>query len=553
ERKRAEQSIVLLSFALNNVREAAFLIGQDAQFHYVNSEACRALGYSEAELLRLGVADLDPGFPIDRWAEHWNELKTGKSLSFESRHRRKDGRTFPVEISANYFEYNGQGYNLALVRDISERQQAGMALHESEKKYRELIEKLQVAVVVHRADTQIVSCNPVAETLLGLSEEQLLGKNAVDPEWNFFGDGGTVLPPEEYPVNRVLTTRKPVRNQIVGVHRPGAAGDIWALVNANPVFDGNNRISQIIVTFVDITERRKAEEKLAHLAGIVESSEDAIIGKDLDERILSWNRGAERIYGYAAGEIVGRSIATLLPPEREHELDEIMEAVKRGIGIEHLETTRQRKDGQIIHVALTISPIRNVSGKIVGASTIARNITERKRWEEALRESQALYYSLVEQLPAGVFRKDAAGRYVYVNPWFCRLKGVNASAFLGKTPEESALTERAANGPNIAQIAQLTTQAMNHHRQIMETGKSIEIEEYGFGPDGSRQHLSVLKTPIFAPDGKVVGSQGIMFDITERKRAEEALRVANLYNRTLIEASLDPLVTIGADGRITDV
>jgi PAS domain S-box-containing protein len=123
-RQEAEQQIFLLSFALDNVREAAYLIDEQARFLYVNDESCRVLGYGRDELLALGVADVDPDFPLERWIEHWAELKNRRSLSFEERHKTKDGRIFPVEISANYLEYDGQGYNLALVRDITERKQA---------------------------------------------------------------------------------------------------------------------------------------------------------------------------------------------------------------------------------------------------------------------------------------------------------------------------------------------------------------------------------------------------------------------------------------------
>ena len=123
-RERAEQDNVFLGFALDNVREAAFLIGDRGRFQYVNEEACRVLGYSRGQLLGMGIADIDPDFPVDRWSDHWRDLQTRGSLSFESRHRTRDGRTFPVEISANYFEYGGRGYNLGLVRDITERKRA---------------------------------------------------------------------------------------------------------------------------------------------------------------------------------------------------------------------------------------------------------------------------------------------------------------------------------------------------------------------------------------------------------------------------------------------
>ncbi|HTY24345.1 MAG TPA: PAS domain S-box protein [Desulfomonilaceae bacterium] len=121
ERKRAEERLHLLDFALDHVNEAAFLIDENARPRFVNEGACRVLGYTRSELLGLGVPDFDPDFPMDSWNGHWNDLKAQGSLTFEGRHKTRDGRIFPIEINANYFEYGGQGYNLALVRDITER------------------------------------------------------------------------------------------------------------------------------------------------------------------------------------------------------------------------------------------------------------------------------------------------------------------------------------------------------------------------------------------------------------------------------------------------
>jgi PAS domain S-box-containing protein len=132
ERKRAEANIALRNFALDNVQESAFLIGEDARLYYVNEGACRTLGYTREELLGMRVADIAPDFPAERWARHWNELKSRRSLTFEGRHRTKDGRVLPVEISDNYFEYDGRGHAMALVRDITERKRAEEKLQQME-------------------------------------------------------------------------------------------------------------------------------------------------------------------------------------------------------------------------------------------------------------------------------------------------------------------------------------------------------------------------------------------------------------------------------------
>ncbi len=132
-RKESERNIALLSFALNSVQEAAFLIDEQARFQYVNEESCRALGYERDELLTLGVADVDLDFPLKHWPEHWAKLKESRALTFEGYHKAKNGHIFPVEISANYLEYDGQGYNLALARDITARKAAEELLQKNAK------------------------------------------------------------------------------------------------------------------------------------------------------------------------------------------------------------------------------------------------------------------------------------------------------------------------------------------------------------------------------------------------------------------------------------
>jgi two-component system, cell cycle sensor histidine kinase and response regulator CckA len=128
----------------------------------------------------------------------------------------------------------------------------------------------------------------------------------------------------------------------------------------------------------------------AHLAAIVESSDDAIISKDLNGTVLTWNAGAERVYGYSAPEMMGKPMWTLLPPDRATEEDEILQQLRRGERVSHFETTRLRKDGKEIHVSLTISPIRSLDGTIIGASHAARDITARRQFEEQLRQTQRL-------------------------------------------------------------------------------------------------------------------------------------------------------------------
>ena len=149
---------------------------------------------------------------------------------------------------------------------------------------------------------------------------------------------------------------------------------------------------------MEITERKRAEEAASYLAAIVQSSEDAIIGKTLDGIIVSWNPGAERIYGYTAAEAIGRPISSLVPPEHEHELPEILGRVQRGERVDNFHTTRVKKNGEVLHISLTISPVRDAEGTIIGASAIARDISESTRAEQALQQANAVLTGWLHEL-----------------------------------------------------------------------------------------------------------------------------------------------------------
>ncbi|WHZ27868.1 MAG: putative histidine-kinase [Nitrospira sp.] len=159
----------------------------------------------------------------------------------------------------------------------------------------------------------------------------------------------------------------------------------WFLSRAVPIRDADGNITRWFGTNTDITDLREAQQAQARLAAIVTYSDDAIISKDLNGIIMSWNRGAERLFGYTEQEAIGRSVTMLMPLERMNEEPEILARIRRGESIEHYETVRRRKDGTLLDISLTVSPIKDDEGRIIGASKVARDITDRKRQEEELR------------------------------------------------------------------------------------------------------------------------------------------------------------------------
>jgi PAS domain S-box-containing protein len=295
----------------------------------------------------------------------------------------------------------------------------------------------------------------------------------------------------------------------------------WYIRRIMPYRTRDNRIVGLVITFVDITERKKASDAVVRrLAAIVETSGDAIYSKDLDGTLRTWNRAAEGLYGYTHDEIVGRSVEMLIPQDRANEFTTIMTQLRRGNTVPQLETERIRKDGQRVSVAVTASPIRDSSGKIVSASVITRDITERKRAEAALRESERRYRELIKAMPAAVYTCDAQGRITLYNE--------AAVALWGREP---VLDEDLWCGSWRVYRPDGTPLPVDDCPMAvtLREGRSVRDEVVLERPDGTRRNILPYPEPLFDSSGQLVGAVNMLFDITERRQAEES--TATAYRR----------------------
>jgi PAS domain S-box-containing protein len=251
-----------------------------------------------------------------------------------------------------------------------------------------LMELLPVAVYMCEAPSGVITYyNSRAAKICGRAPIVGDTDESFGAFFRLFRIDGTPLSYLETPMAQVLNGAAPVRNQEVIIERSDGSR-ITTLANIDALIDDTGRIVGAINVFQDVTDWKLAEQASRRLSAIVESSEDAIISKDLNGIILSWNQAAENLFGYTAEEAVGKSITLLIPADRQDEEPGILARIRRGERIEHYETVRQRKDGSLLDISLTVSPIRDRIGNIVGASKIARDITQRKLSEEALRQSE---------------------------------------------------------------------------------------------------------------------------------------------------------------------
>jgi PAS domain S-box-containing protein len=327
------------------------------------------------------------------------------------------------------------------------------------------------AVIAADARGRVSFLNPVAGRLTGWEPEEATGRPL--PEVFRIVDGGTGAAVDD-PVERVLREGLVVGppDHLILIARDGTPRSIDH--SAAPIKDEGGTITGAVLVFRDVTPRQHAEAGRARLAAIVESSDDAIVAKDLEGIVTAWNAGAERTFGYPAAEVLGRPITLLFPPERYHEEAAILERIRRGEPVPRYESVRVTRDGERIDVALTISPMKDRDGRVIGASTIARDITERRRAEEALHG----YARRLEDLSRRLLRAQEDERRRIA-------RELHDEVGQALTAARIALDRAARDpvgpgiGPRLADAAALTHRALEQVRDLSRLLSPAPLEDLG--------------------------------------------------------------------------
>ena len=379
----------------------------------INDALLDAVGYTRQEILSGGVAwtSLTPPEWRDSDSSAIAELKsTGVIALRQKEYLRKDGSRVPVMMGTAHLAGTVDD-TISFVLDLTANKQAALAVahlrevRASETMFRGLLEAAPDAVVIVDSVGKIVRVNHQTERLFGYTPKELVGQS-ID-----------ILTPERLREARRVQRGEHMANtaprvlassfEIRAIRKDGTEFPVEVSQGLLETADGPLISSAIR----DISERKRSEMQRFHLAAIVDSSSDAIIGKTLDGIVTSWNDGADRMFGYTSDEMVGKSITLLIPPGREHEEVAILEQLRRDTRVEQFDTVRRRKDGSEIHVSLTSSAIHNSAGELIGASKIVSDITARRHAEQALaaakdsadaanRELEAFSYSVAHDLRA---------------------------------------------------------------------------------------------------------------------------------------------------------
>ena len=364
--------------------DAIFFLDADERFKAANPAALQLITRTLQELKTIPFFDLCPPDQRETVRNAFRPASLGQGFAIDTTIVTVTGERRDLFISGAPEIQEGKVVGISCIaRDITQRIKIEEALRLSEARYRELIQGLPAAVYTTDERGRITLYNQAAVTLWG--RDPKVDKDFWCGSWKIYRPDGTPLPLDEFPMAVALREGRAIRDVEIVIERPDGTRR-HVLPHPEPMRNAQGVVIGAINMLIDITDRKQAERAVAHLAAIVMSSEDAIVSKNLQGIVMSWNAASERLFGYTAQEMIGQPVSRIIPLDRQDEETGILQRIRRGESVEHFETIRLRKDGIEVPVSLTVSPLIDLHGKIIGASKIARNITEQKRVEEALRE-----------------------------------------------------------------------------------------------------------------------------------------------------------------------
>ncbi len=546
-----------------------------------NTSACNYYGYSLAQMKNMKIDDINVLSPEEVDAAR-QRAKDSNQNYFEFKHRLASGKIRDVEVYSSSIVVQNKTLLFSVIHDITTRKQAEKTLLESEKSHRQLLENVQVGIVSHAADTRILTSNTKASELLGLTDDQMRGKDTIDPAWCFFRENGTILPLEEYPVNQVIASEKILENLILGINRADKKDLVWVLCGAYPLFDEHNRLQRVVTHFIDITDRKQKEQDIQYREAfetlIAEIStrfveltpSEAVQGIDLALKDLGDFAGVDRCYVFLFStdnmhmDNTHEWCAEGITPQKENlqgfivsdlpwAMDKILNKQvfyvpsladlppEAGAEKEHWEA--QGIQSQIVVPILSTGEVRGFLGfDVVGSEKqwegrditllqtvghLLGNAIEHQQADRAQKESERKLSTLMANLPGMAYRcrNDRDWTMEFVSDGCHSLTGYLSEDLIENRKHSFADIIHPEDRETVWQQIQIA---------LREKGP-FQVEYRIRTAAGEERWAWDLGRSVYAEDGELLALEGFITDITERKKAEETLRESDRMKSEFIK------------------
>ncbi|MFX0199559.1 MAG: PAS domain S-box protein, partial [Candidatus Hodarchaeota archaeon] len=524
--KKAEEALRLMKFSVDSTDDAVFLMGPDARFIYVNDAACKALGFSRKELLKMSVHDIDPDFPPEVWPDHWRELKKRKSFTIHSHHRTKKGKFFPVEIKINFLKYKGNEYNCAFARDISVFEHSEEVLKESKETYHDLYENAPNAYISVSYDGHIIRCNKKTCNLLGYSKEDLVGNSILALYADTpYGREKAKKIFKQFQKNKAFTDEE---LQMVKAD----STLVWTSQTVNIIRDSKGRIIEGRLIILDINIRKKAEEAFhqseERYRSFVKNFKGIAYRGNMDFTPLFFHGSVYELTGYTEEEFISGKLRwdQVIYPDDFQKLFTEDENKLHSISDYSYEREYRivRKDGQIRWIHEVIQNICDGTGKPFNVQGTLYDITDRKKIEENLKESTDRFNQIAENAQEWIWEVDSKGLYTYSSPV--------VEEILGYKPEEIVGKKHFYDLFHPDQREELKNAAFKTFADKLSFREFINLNMH---KNGTPVWLSTSGVPMLDDKGTLRGYRGADTDITERELTLMNLQESEEYYRKLSE------------------
>jgi PAS domain S-box-containing protein len=515
--------------AVEQAADGIVITDTAGKIQFVNPAFTRMTGYTSAEAVGRSPSMLKSGRqPAGFYGALWNTIRSGRIWHGELINRRKDGSFYREEMRiAPVRDADGETIRyIAIKHDVTRER----AAEEAQGFLAAIVRTSEDAIFAYTPAGIVLTWNHGAEAILGYSEAEVVGRHL-----------SMLLAPERLAhlppfLERILQGNAIPQYESVCLHRDGRR--IPVCVTASPIRNSSGEVAAVSTILRDISDRREAERARGLLASIVESSDDAIIGIGLDGAVVSWNRGAETLFGYSSEEIIGTNAEVLAPPGGREEQRRHFATVLKGSAVSAFETVRQSKDGRWIDVSLSISGIRNSAGEVVGVSAIAHDIGERLSAGRKLRESEERFREVFEHAPFGMAVTGLDGRFLQVNEALCEMLGYSERNLLETT--WTALTH--------PDDLELSLQRMQELRR--DPSLCLDAEKRYLHRSGAVVRVRIRIATLRDSGGAASCFLIHVEDVTESRRADEALRESEERFRIMADGCPTMVWVTDAEGAV---